>query len=261
MGLDISTGNMRWSNSIANDYFSSQISTDGISVFGGTYQRNVVSYSVITGSNYWIYPTGLPSYIQSAPSVASTPNGNFMAFGVSNTIKVIDCSPARSRNNLDITVTLSGIGYLGTGAPNLYTDRGGTIWLYFVSASRLYAAGGFFGSGSTTYIDSSGSRMSGNFWSSFESNVLSTTPVIDGNEAVYVTASASLAGVNTGRIYRYATPPATSRPSVFPSSANYFQWGVESTITTPPIISSQNTLFFNTWDSVTNKNYIFTIST
>jgi hypothetical protein len=260
MGLDISTGNIIWTNTLGNDYFAGEISTDGISVFGGTRNCNVASYSVVTGSNYWIYPTGLGNPILRAPSITSTPTGNFMAFGISNIIKVIDCSPARSRNNLDITVTLSGIGTIGSSAPpTLYTDRGGITWLYFVCGQKLYAAGGFFGTGNTTYIDSSGSQMGGNFWKSFESNVIATTPVIDGNEAVYVPGN--LPETKTGRIYRYATPPATSEPSVFPASPNYFQWGVESSITTPPIISSQNRLYFNTWDSITNRNYIFTIST
>ena len=260
MGLDISTGNVRWTNTLGNDYFAGEISTDGISVFGGTANCNVASYSAVTGSNYWIYPTGLRNPIIRAPSITSTPNGNFMAFGNSNILKVIDCSPARSRNGLDVTITLSGIGSIASsGSPSVYTDRGGVTWLYFVSSQILYAAGGFFGTGSTTYIDSTGSQMGGNFWKSFESNILDATPIIDANEAVYV--SANITATNTGRIYRYATPPASANPSVFPASPNYFQWGVPSSIATSPIISSQNKLFFNTWDSTTNKNYIFTIST
>jgi outer membrane protein assembly factor BamB len=247
LALDTTSWNTAWSNTLEGDQFKSSLVTDGISVFAGTLGGNVVSYSATTGSKYWSYPTGtLP--ICNAPFMA----GNLLATFVSNSIYVINKTPTRFGGGADTVVTLSGIGTLQT-SPMLFTDFQGTTWLYFTTTSGiLYAAGGFLGVPGV-YIDSTGGNV-GSFWRSFESNVLSNiTPVIDGGGSLYVCAS--------NAVYRYPTPPTSSRPVAFNTAGpNLFQYTTPGLIYTSPIISSQNKLSFVAFDSASGSNYVYTIS-
>lgn len=247
IALDTTSWNPVWSNTLVGDQFKSSLVTDGVSVFAGTLGGNLVSYSATTGSNYWTYPTGtLP--ICNAPSMA----GNLLATFASNTVHIINKTPTRFGGGADTVVTLSGIGTLRS-SPVLFTDFQGTTWLYFTTTSGiLYAAGGFLGV-QGAYVDSSGGNV-GSFWRSAESNVLSNiTPVIDGGGSLYVCASDA--------VYRYSTPPSSSRPVAFSTSGpNLFQYITPGSIRTSPVISSQNKLSFVAFDSATGSNYVYTIS-
>lgn len=244
---DTTTWNLVWSNTLAGDQFKSSLVTDGISVFAGTLGGNMMSYSATTGSKYWTYPTGtLP--ICNAPCMA----GNLLATFASNTVYVINKTPTRFGGGADTIVTLSGIGTL-LSSPMLFTDFQATTWLYFTTTSGiLYAAGGFLGVPGA-YIDSSGGNV-GSFWRSSESNVLSNiTPVIDGGGSLYVCSSSA--------VYRYPTPPTSSRPVAFSTAGpNLFQYTTPGTIRTSPVISTQNKLSFVAFDSASGSNYVYTIS-
>jgi hypothetical protein len=136
----------------------------------------------------------------------------------------------------------------------IFTDAQDTTWLYFTTTSGiLYAAGGFLGVPGA-YIDSAGGNVD-RFWRSFESNVLTNTPVIDGSGSLYVCAP--------GYVYKYSVPPTSSIPTA-ETGQTYYQPRVGSSVTTTtitytsPVISSQNKLSFVGVSGATN--YIFTIS-
>lgn len=235
-----------WSNIAATDQFSASLMTDGISVFAGTQGGNIISYSATTGANYWTYPVGsIP--VSNTPSIA----GNLMATCVSNVIHVINKTPTRLGGGADTLITLLGIGTL-QASPLLFTDAVGTTWLYFTTTNGiLYAAGEFLGV-IDAYIDENGGNI-GIFWRSNESNILeNTTPVIDGAGSLYV--------CSPGSVYRYPTPPSSTRPiadnTATPNVYN-IPLGIGN-IYTSPIVTSQNRVSVVTFDI--NKNYVVTIS-
>lgn len=241
---DFTTGNVQWSSTLASDQFSSSISTDGVSLFVGTLGGNVVSYST-QGSLYWIYATRSQSAVNHTPY----PANNLLTFFASNTVYAIDKSPTRFGGGTDTIVTLSGIGNLHA-PPILFSDATANTWLYFTTDSnRVYAAGNFLGV-SGAFVDPSGGNM-GNFWSSFESNILSnTSPVIDGNGYVYV--------CDPTAVYRYTTPPTSNKPSARTYvPGNFFGPSSGQQIYTSPIISSQNKLSFVAY--LNGQNYVYTL--
>lgn len=248
VALDIQTWTTVWSNTLEGDQFASSLVTDGVSVFAGTLGGNVVSYSATTGFKYWTYPTGTQP-ICNAPFTS----GTLLATYASNTIYVINKTPTRFGGGADTIVTLSGLGTL-LASPMLFTDFQSTTWLYFTTTSGiLYAAGGFLGVPGA-YIDSAGGNIS-SFWRSFESNILTNTPVIDGSGSLYVCAQ--------DYVYKYSTPPTSAIPTAV-TGETYYQPRVGSSVVTTtttytsPVISSQNKLSFVGVSGATN--YIFTIS-
>jgi hypothetical protein len=236
-----------WSNSLANDQFSTSLVTDGISIFVGTLGGNVISYSVADGSLYWSYFTGnLP--ITRTPFIA----GNLLSVVSSNSIYVLNKTPTRFGGGADTVVTLSGVGFV-LSSPLLFTDQAGTTWLYFVTTSGiLYAAGGFLGI-QGAYVDATGGNI-GSFWKTADSNILSnSTPVIDGSGSIYVSYPEG--------IYRYRTFPTPTNPKAQDDQfgGNYYSVVAGRTVFTSPIISTQNQLSFVAWGDG-GSNYIYTIS-
>jgi hypothetical protein len=245
VSYDITNGSNIWTTSIPNDKFTSSLSTDGVSVFAGTYGGNIASYSVVSGSNFWIYQTGKNVPIYDTPFTS----GQLLSAFASNTVYIINKTPTRFGGGADTILTVSGLGLLES-PPLLYTDNGGTTSLYFTTLSGyLYAAGAFLGV-SGAYVDVCGGNI-GSFWMSRESNILgNTTPIIDGNGNVYAVAQ--------NYVYRYPTPPTSTRPSALIGNLNYYEIQSSYSIYASPIISSQNKLSFVAFTGT--NNLVYTIS-
>ena len=261
--FDATSASAVWSSTTQTpgESFRTSVATDGISVFIGSDNQKIYSYTAETGTLNWTCSLAPGKGTLSYPY---TPYATSWYVGVTfpndSNIFIVSNTTVRVTAT-DFTVSLIG-GIEISSPPVLSTDPAGNLWAHVLvragNTQKLYGIGGIFNASGVAFpykyiwSNASGEEIPASY----------KIPVLDSSGYIYTPST-------YGVLNQYYAYVATASAAYEVTQSYVSQLVLNGTSTNPnppiqvsqtPLITSQNTMYVVATNSGTTTKYLYTIS-